>query len=100
MILRLRCDCGRNLADITRPTFPDGTPTNPDFTWSGLTLRRRPNVTGSDYRPAPVSRSRTYTLNCRCGHTWQLTAERVETAWQNTQHRARRVVIAALGVDV
>ncbi len=43
--LRIRCPCGRNLADVA---YDEG---NPDFTVDKLTVLPRPNVKQDDWRP-------------------------------------------------
>lgn len=48
--LRLRCPCSRNLADVTRPQYSDGSPANPDWTEDGLMVTPRPNVRQKDWR--------------------------------------------------
>lgn len=44
-VLRLRCTCGRNLADVTHEKY------NPTWTRDSLTVSPRPNVDQRDYRP-------------------------------------------------
>ncbi len=50
-VMRLKCSCNRNLADVTLPTYGDGLPTNPDWTRDGLSVVPRPNVRQDDWRP-------------------------------------------------
>ena len=118
LILRITCQCGRNLADVTKPQY------NSDFTRDGLLVTPRPNVEQRDYRPwheanrggrlgspgraaATPGREedrdfdmhdRTYTWKCRCGKTWQLKHERITQVWGD--HSSAGVVRVSLGVDV
>ncbi|MFI7426092.1 hypothetical protein ACIBPB_03820 [Micromonospora sp. NPDC049836] len=105
MILRLRCPCGRNLADVTRPGWA-GRLTNPDWTRDGLLVTPRPNVRQQDYRPweaanhgdpAPETawdwHDRTYRWECRCGETWKLRHERITAVWARHTGPGRRSLV-------
>lgn len=148
--MRLRCTCGRNLADVTRPAHADGTDVNPGWTLSGLVVTPRPGVqygvpkverederrrlprprgqvtaprrrrgsqedhrawheanqrrTPLDERDGDAAdwQAHTYTLRCRCGHTWQRRGERIAEAWSrlDVAWSDRRVVPAVLDRDV
>lgn len=125
MILRLRCPCGRNLADVTRPTR-HGTATNPVWTRDGLAVSRRPNVDQTDYRPwdaanraGPIGsperaaatpnrtentdwdwHDRTYRWRCKCGETHERRHDRISGAWTEHMIGNRRLVILIVGRDV
>jgi hypothetical protein len=118
LILRITCQCGRNLADVTKPQY------NSDFTRDGLLVTPRPNVDQRDYRPwheanrggnlgspgraaATPGRvegqdfdwhDRTYAWKCRCGKTWELRHQRISQAWSG--HSGTGVLRVTLGVDV
>ncbi len=106
MIMRLQCQCGRNLADVTVCVVA-GEDYNRDWVWpinyylrkhnrpawrrdtAHLKVTPRPNVHQRDHhmRPNPqtgrleVTRDRTYTWRCRCGQTPTRTAENIALAW-------------------
>lgn len=103
--LRIRCSCGRNLADVHHE------PGNPLWTRDSLVISPRPNVAQTVYRPShearrggPTSRAaadryltgvvdwdlydRTYTWKCRCGRTWQLNHESVSELWRRYERDA------------
>lgn len=88
LTLRLRCPCGRNLADVTLSRH------NPTWTRDGLTVTARPNVDWDDFRPweeanrgGPVApgewdwHDRTYQWRCKCGLTHQRRHERISEVW-------------------
>ncbi len=104
LVLRVRCTCGRNLADVR---LDDG---NPDWTRDKLLVTPRPNVAQDDYRPWHAANGggrigdparaamtpgrvegvdwdwhdRTYTWHCRCGQTHTRRHERLSEVW--TKH--------------
>ncbi len=109
--MRLRCGCGRNLADVTKPG------SNPDWTRDGLVVTPRPNVQQLDFRPwheANGRRSvgnllptdydwhdRTYAWLCVCGTRSERRHERVSVAWEaHSGDSGRRVVVAVLDRDL
>jgi hypothetical protein len=112
MKLKLRCSCGRNLADVTHSTY------DPAWTSDGIVVTARPNVRQRDYRPWPRHdpsanwHLRTYTWQCRCGQTWERRHERIRDAWDtaagslpeyrryNAAADDKRVVILIFGIDV
>lgn len=98
--LRIRCSCGRNLADVHHE------PGNPLWTRDSLVVSPRPNVAQTVYQPwheaqrgrhGPTRAAtdpyltgdvdwdwhdRTYTWKCRCGRTWQRNHESVSELWR------------------
>jgi hypothetical protein len=118
LILRIACQCGRNLADVTKPG------SNPAFTRDGLVVTPRPNVKQSDYRPWHEANrggwigspgraeatpglvedrdfdwhDRTYTWKCRCGETWESRHDSISRAWN--RHTSTGMVRIVLGIDV
>lgn len=100
--MRLRCACGRNLADVTvAPYNVDWVPPvnhyarrawRRDDVYLMVTPRIKRSPTGprevgvSVYqrehhmRPGPTM-ERTYTWQCWCGQNWQRTAKKVALAW-------------------
>jgi hypothetical protein len=121
-ILRLRCECGRNLADVEHRE------SNPTFTRDNLTVSRRSNVDGESYRPWHEANQggvlgspgraaatpglvegedfdwhdRTYVWRCRCGRKHERRHERISEAWQRLRTPAaqRPIVVAVLDVDL
>lgn len=53
--LRIRCGCGRALADVTLPDR------NPTWTPDGLMVSARPNVNQEDYRPWDAANRKKWT---------------------------------------
>lgn len=116
-VLRLTCPapCGRNLADVTYPTYREH-PTNPSWTRDGLQVSRRPNVDQEDYRPWHVAHNpgaqrprdddnwdwhdRTYIWRCKCGQKHERRHETISAAWQRHADDSQRVVRLTIGVDV
>jgi hypothetical protein len=112
MKLKLRCSCGRNLAEVTHSRY------DPVFTGDGIVVRERPNVRKHDYRPwprhAPAAdwHQRTYAWDCRCGQRWERRHDRIRDAWDTAagglpeyrRHNAAaddgRVVSLILGRDL
>lgn len=110
--LRLRCPCGRNLADVRHSDH------DPAWTGDGLVVTPRPNVQQDDYRPWPHSDKnadwnlRTYTWQCRCGRRWERRHERIRDTWDieagglpeyrryNAAPHDGRVVVLVLGIDM
>lgn len=87
-LLRLTCVCGRNLADVTRPRLGTGMRTNPQYTSDGLSVRARPGVDQTDFRPWPADpdadmHERTYSWKCtHCPRTPTVRHERISAWWQ------------------
>lgn len=125
MILRVRCTCGRNLADVT--PSPENTDwvwpvNNPrgDLTWAEaqkhgtdvyLMAVPRPNIEQRDFHLRPstetatghhVTRDRTYKWRCRCGQDWQRTSEKIAIKWKviTSASTTNRLVVAVLGSDL
>ena len=110
MILRLRCPCQRNLADVKHSNY------DPAFTGDGLAVTARPNVHDGNYRPWPrvgdSMQARTYSWRCRCGRSWERRHEHIRAAWDTAAGRlpeyrrynaapaGKHVVTLILGQDV
>lgn len=91
-ILWLRCDCGRNLAEVT-----DGDMRREH---QGLLVSPRPNVDQDIYRPplpAGYGKPPTYTWRCRCGKTPTSTHDRIVRLWAQHRHDPRPRVAVTLG---
>jgi hypothetical protein len=87
--LRLRCECERNLADVTKADSPGGFVVTPR---SGVTMRlwSPPNKL-ADWH------SVTYIFDCRCGKpSQQVRGGSIFNEWSHRQHE-RGVVPAILG---
>jgi hypothetical protein len=96
MLLRLRCECSRNLADVTeRETSPAGVV---DHLW----VTPRPNVQSTpDYRPdTSLVSGRTYSFACRCGRKHVVRHDRISAHWRTFALSDRRVAYATLGRDL
>lgn len=105
--MRIRCTCGRNLADATLSVI-QGSDYNRDWVWpinhylrakgvpagdwrdtAALMVASRPGVNQRDHHmrpdgdsPRSVTRERTYSWTCpRCKQHWQRTAEKVALGW-------------------
>ena len=96
--LRLRHrTCGRNLADVERPTV-EGHSTNPDRTPDGLCVTPRDGVRQEDYRPWPDDPAAdpsvvTYTWRCHCGAApVRLRHARISEMWVEECDRRDRIV--------
>jgi len=110
--LRIRCECGRNLADVEYLEY------NPDWTADRLTVSARPNVNMESYRAwdkanrsyIPLAErsgdqedwhARTYTWRCRCGAPpISRRHERISEAWQRHADDRRDRVVLILGADL
>jgi hypothetical protein len=124
--LRLRCTCGRNLADVTYSSL------NPDWTRDKLVVTPRPGVKQQDYRPWEAANrggwigtpgraaatpgrvenvdfdwhDRTYTWHCRCKapsgkpttHTRR--HERISAKWVEHSPSDQSVVCLTVGLDL
>lgn len=119
-VMRLRCGCGRNLADVTLNEH------NPMWTRDKLLVTERPNVKQEDHRPwheankggllgspgraAAVGdrvegkdfdwHDRTYTWHCRCGQTHTRRHERISAKWVEYQPSVRPIEILIVGRDL
>jgi hypothetical protein len=94
-VLRLRCECNRNLADATEGAWQSEL--------EGIRVTTRPNVVDSTYRPPPPGGYRkppTYEWRCRCGDTHQLRHSRIVGAYRARADDRRRVVTVVVGIDV
>ena len=91
-LLRLCCQCGRNLADVTTSDSPDGFDVTP-----------RPGVDMRTWAPpdkSPDWHVTTYVFDCRCEQpSQQVRGGRIFNEWSHRQHE-RGVVRAVLGVDL
>jgi hypothetical protein len=120
-ILRLRCECGRNLADVEHLDY------NPSWTRDKLHVSRRPNVDGESYRPWHEANrggvrgspgraaatpglvededfdwhDRTYVWRCRCSRKHERRHERISESWLRLRvPAAQSIVVAVLDVDL
>jgi hypothetical protein len=96
VILRLRHECGRNLADVTekKDYRKAGAP---DLLW----VTPRPNVKQDQHRPnLSLVSGITYTWRCRCGQILQRRHERIAAAWAEHDDGDRRVVVIVVGRDL
>jgi hypothetical protein len=109
--MRLRHDCGRNLADVTYEEY------NPDWTADQLTVSERPNVDMDSYRAwheangayVPLAErtgdandwhARTYTWRCKCGAPpINRRHERISEMWRQHVDRPEPLVIVLLADD-
>lgn len=115
--MRLRCTCGRNLADVTA--------TDHNYDWVlpinhyvprawrrddvYLMVTARSNVDQREHhvRSGTVTLERTYSWQCRCGQNPKRTAEKIALAWDAlttvttpSPGHARKVVVAVLDVHL
>jgi len=110
LVLRLRCTCGRNLADVTHEDF------NADLTRDHLQVTPRPNVRQRDYRPSDWWRAatpgriegvdfdvfdRTYTWQCKCGARPTRRHDRIGAYyWFQHEVGGNGLVVATVGRDM
>jgi hypothetical protein len=88
-ILRLRCQCGRNLADV--PPYPGG--------YAALHVQARPGVTYRRWAPAPYEV--THSWDCPdCGQTPTLRAATIDAAYRAHAGDTPRVVRLTIGLDL
>ena len=108
--MRLRCGCGRNLADVTAADNPAGftvTARASMRTWSPMEASLPMEPVAGDSTPmepaAPTSRpdwhATTYAFTCRCGQRPQVRAGVLFNHWSHRQHE-RGVVTCILGFDL
>ena len=83
-ILRLQCECGRNLADTGDPL--------------GLSVFPRSGVQQRRYQPGP--NRATFTWHCKCGAIPQERSDRIASAWRDRVGDPQRVVVIVVGVDL
>jgi hypothetical protein len=125
-IMRLRCTCRRNLADVTVTDY------NYDWVfpinhyapraWRGDTaylmvtprIKHRstgPRVVGvapdqREYQPPGAIPERTYSWRCWCGQNWQRTSKKIALAWDTLTTATppspgqKKVIVAVLDVDL
>lgn len=86
IVLRLACECGRNLGDAT----------NPAGHW--VDVAGRSGVDPRTYQPKAWRAS--YTWRCRCGRHHVVRSDRIAKAWQDNADRPERVVTVIVGVDL
>ena len=78
-ILRLQCECGRNLADAAENQHNYRDAGAVDALW----VTPRPNVKQDQYRPnLSLVSGITYAWRCRCGRTPERRHDRISAAWQ------------------
>jgi hypothetical protein len=106
-VLRLRCPCGRNLADVVQVAGEVVSPRGYNgYTYRGLQITARPEV---EYRvygyddPSP-DRTDTYTCRCRSPRTSKrtvhtLTGRVVARLWDANAADPRRVVHVTITYD-
>jgi hypothetical protein len=122
-IMRLRCTCGRNLADVTVTDYNADWvfPINhyaprawrSDAAYLMVTARIKRRSTGprevgvsTDQREyqTPGTMERTYSWPCWCGQNWQRTSKKIALAWDALipvpGQPKRKVVVAVLDMDL
>lgn len=125
VIMRVRCTCGRNLADVTvtdqntdyvfpiNHYAPRVWRSNAEYLMVTPRIKRRstgPRVVGvstdqGEYymRSGTVTLERTYSWQCWCGQNWQRTAKKIALAWAAlipVPGPKRKVVVAVLDADL
>jgi hypothetical protein len=86
--LRLRCPCGRNIADITQQPGEVASPRGYNgFTYAGLSVTPRaeppdPAYHLRVYHHAETGPDITWARRCLCGHDLTFTGRRVADLWQ------------------
>jgi hypothetical protein len=100
--LRLRCECGKNIADVTR--YPEPADRAPEL--AGLLVASRPGITRrrnltteiEAYRPPTGGAfvAPTYTWSCGCGRTHRRRHDAIVAAWTHNDDPSRRVVVVIL----
>jgi hypothetical protein len=98
-ILRLRCECGRNLADARKGwhEYADAPFEGGDGVW----VKPRPGVDQSHHRVVPMLLDAlTYRWACKCGRTPEVRHDRISAKWIEVVDDPRRVVAAVIGRDL
>lgn len=102
--MRVRCECGRRLFDVTRQQSRDGRYRDLDYNPGYLTVRARPGVRIRKWHREPGMRGTTYTAICpglatKCGRSHSKTAHRLWAIWQE-RHAQDKLVEIVLGIDM
>jgi hypothetical protein len=108
-VLRLACQCGRNLADVRLTGLRAGSEPEPGWiVWQEhLLVAPRPGVRQREHRRRVTTLARrwpdeqqiTYAWDCRCGRRWECREERIAVAWRAADD-TRGIIRLTLGSDV
>jgi hypothetical protein len=102
--MRVVCECGRRLLDVTRERTPSGRYQDVDYNPGFLTVRARPGVELRKYHGEVGARGTTYTVVCsgagmKCGRTYSKAAKGIWETWQDREAQANLVTVI-LGIDM
>lgn len=99
--MRVFCECGRRLFDVTRERTAGGRLQDRDYNPGQLTIKARPGVTIRRWHAKPGVRGTTYTIDCpgpgtACGRSHSKTAARLWQVWEE-RHAQDNLVDIYLG---